>query len=135
MSARSRLLDELRAGLPNRYVVDGTWATPDNIDPGNLAVRCWVDTMTPGPTMGGLTFGMVLWVLTPATTADRVDTELDAALVELLGVLHPMEWCRWTGATRAVLDDTWHGYRFELTAAATMTPDTDPGTDVPPLED
>lgn len=121
MSARDRLVADLDGALDDTYQVAGTFEVPDALEAGRRAVRCWTDQLTPGPTIGTLTVGLVLWVLTPATTPAAADTDLDAALVDVLGVLHPLEWVRWTTATRGVLEDRWHGYRFELTAGATIT--------------
>lgn len=143
MSARARLVTELTEALPaDRYLVAGTWATPDQLEPGRLAVRCWVSELRPGPRFGTLTVDLVLWVLTPATTPTVVDAELDTALLDLMDALHTREWVQWTSATRAVLEDYWHGYRFDLTAAALLavdeTTDVDAGAQLapaPPLED
>ncbi|MBU4213839.1 MAG: hypothetical protein KJ792_04190 [Actinobacteria bacterium] len=126
MSARTRLAADLTAGLPtDKYRVAALASPPDQIDPDTITVRVWCSDLVPGPAAGSLTVGLTVWALTGAADPARVDDLLDAALDDLLTVLHPLEWARWTKAERAVMNDNdgprWHGYRIDLTAYAAIT--------------
>lgn len=124
MSARTRLVDALAAGLGDtperRYRVIGAPDVPAAIAPKTFELRVWQTEVTPGPALGSLLLPLTLWVCTGATRPGDADDALDGALDEVLSVLHPLEWVRWTRAERGVFDNdngtAWHGWRFDLTA-------------------
>lgn len=127
MSARTDLVAALTAGLPETYRVVGAPDVPDQVDVGGYAVRCWQTAVEKGPTLGGLTMPLALWVLTGKQEPGAADDALDAALLAVLDVLHPLEWVQWTRAERGVMTrqdgDGFHGWRFELTAYGQITED------------
>lgn len=128
VSARTRLVATLRDKLPAEYRVVGAPDVPDLIEPSTFAVRCWQTAVDPGPALaGGLTLPLVMWVLTGRQTPGETDDTLDAALDAVLGVLHPLEWVRWSHAERGVMSNdngvAWHGWRFDLTAYGQITED------------
>lgn len=131
MSARTDLVAALAAGLPDspgrRYRIVGAPDVPEQIDVCAFAIRCWQTTVEPGPALGGLTMPLVLWVLTGRKEPGAADDALDAALLDVLGALHPLEWVRWTRAERGVMDNdngaAWHGWRLDLTAYGRITED------------
>ena len=136
MSARTRLVDALTAGLPDvpdapdgtpghRYRIIGAPDVPDQIDVKTFAVRCWQTQVQRGQTLAGLTLPLVLWVCTGKAEPGAADDALDVALDEVLTVLHRQEWVRWSGAERGMFQNdngaSWHGWRFDLLAAGQIT--------------
>lgn len=129
MSARTQLVDALVAGLPDnperRYRIIGAPDVPSQIDPGTYAIRCWQTRIDPGPAFGSVLQPLVLWVLSGRKEPGGADDDLDVAMPEVLSVLHPLEWVRWTAGERGVMDNdngtAWHGWRFDLTAGGYIT--------------
>lgn len=131
MSMRTDLVAAFEAGLPDyidpttettkSYRVIGYPNSPDRLDQRTVAV---MQTRVVPSTFDrdSWTVELVAWVLTPMTTAGRTDDDLDAALVDVLTVLHPLKWLVWNEATRGVAgDQEFNGYRITMTAAATIT--------------
>jgi hypothetical protein len=120
MSARNELLSALGAMLPAaQFRVGFATDVPDQIDPGCLSLRAFTKDVTPGPTLGTITYALTLWMLTGKADPEEVDTFLDAGLDPMLEALLTMKHVQFVTATRGVMDETWHGYMFTLNLYAT----------------
>lgn len=115
MSARTDLLAALHAALdPAVFRVGTATDSPDAIDTGKLAVRAFTKTVTPGPTLGLLTYATELWVVSGKADPSEVDDHLDAGIDPLLEALLELKSVEFVSAARGVMDDVWHGYLFTL---------------------
>jgi hypothetical protein len=124
---RQTIADALVAGLDERYAVYGYPRNPDTITGTTRPVCVWLDTIDRGVTFQRVALAAVVWVLTGRTDeTDATENELEDALSDVLGVLDDATAAGqvfvWKKATRGVLEDTWHGYRVEVSAAGTLTP-------------
>lgn len=127
MSVRTDLAAALAAGLPTTtgptgYRVIGYQRAPDRVD--QRTVMVWQDTITPhGIGSDLLIVSLTVWVLTPRLDPETADDDLDAALLDVLAVLHPLDAFTWGPAERGVFAETAHGYKLTVTAATQVTPD------------
>ncbi len=120
MSARNELLSALETVLPPaQFVVGLATNTPEYLEPGRLSLRAFTKTVTPAPTIGALIYNMDLWMVTGKADPETVDTFLDAGIDPMLEALLPMKSVQFLSATRGVMDETWHGYLFNLNLYAT----------------
>lgn len=122
MSTPRRVLaDRLTTELGAEYRVVGWAKGMDRLD--RRTVMVWTDTLAPtGIGSDRLDLTLAVWVLTPHTTAELADDDLDEALAEVLAALLTLDVFAWTSATRDVWDDAWHGYRIEVRAAGDVAP-------------
>lgn len=130
-SLRDTVRDALTEGLDERYTVYGYPRSPDVVMPADRPVCVWTDSYTRGKTFRTVGVTVVVWVLSSLTDeTEAVEDDLEDAASDVLGVLDTATAAGqvfvWTSATRAVLEDTWHGYRIELSAVGTITPETTP---------
>lgn len=117
-STRRRLLEQLTTDLGAPFIVSDRVATPEQIDPGKIAIRVMTGDITPHSVHHALTVQLIVWATTAAQDPSTVDDQLDAALSDLLTEFLSIPWVAFAQATRGVMDDTWHGYRFTLNAFA-----------------
>lgn len=124
-SARTVLAQALDAGLPESYTdaagrtlayrLTGYQRALDRVDARTVLV--WQDQLTPqGIGSDRAMVTLTVWVLTPHQDGPDVDDDLDAALLDVLAVLHGRRDLVWTVAERGVLADTWHGYKITVRA-------------------
>jgi hypothetical protein len=128
---RAAIADALVAGLDDRYFVAGYPYNPDTITGTTRPVCVWTDSVERGVTFQRVAIAAVVWVLTGRQDdSQATDDELEDALADVLGVLDSATTDGavfvWKKATRGVLEDTWHGYRVEVSAAGTVVPDATP---------
>lgn len=120
MSARNELLSALDAALnPAQFVVGTAADAPEYIAPDRLSLRAFTKTVTPAPTIGALMYNVDLWMVTGKADLEVVDTFLDAGLDPVLEALLVMRNVQFLSATRGVMDETFHGYLFNLNLYAT----------------
>ncbi|WP_324650999.1 hypothetical protein [Georgenia sp. H159] len=121
MSARTRLVADLKANLPAGYRVTGSALMPSGITRPTVAV--WQQSIQRreefGPTR--VAVGLEVWLLVGPQDPERADDELDDALEDVLAALQPVTWVQWTEASRGVLGDAFHGYNIQVTAVATIS--------------
>lgn len=123
-SPRRVLADALADALPD-YRVTGHPASLDRVD--TRTVMVWTNTLTPaGIGADRLTIALTVWVLTPHTSPSATDDDLDAALADVIGALHPLDAFAWTQAERDMYGDAWHGYRLDVLAVGQATLDPSP---------
>lgn len=131
MSIRDEVAAALQAGLPDSFTVSASLSTPTYIQKGTYPVRVWQQSLTRDFTLGAVTVALYVWVLTGKVADDETtEDDLDAALDEVLGVLHTSDpkWV-WTGAERAMMDapdgsPQWHGYRIGVTSVGKLSKGT-----------
>lgn len=128
MSARTDLVAALTAALPvDTYRVVGSPSVPVQIDTGTFAVRAWASKLTPGPQSGSLQVDLTVWVLTPMVEPGPTDDALDGASQTVMETLYGLRWLTTPTADRGVMADDegprWHGWRFECSAFAQITPE------------
>lgn len=120
MNARAAVAQALSEALPTYRVINHS-RTIDRVDQRTILV--WQDGLTPHPPAGrdGIQVRLTVLVLTPHADVERADDDLEAALLDVLAVLHPLDSVLWTDAERGVFgDDTWNGYKITLTAGAVV---------------
>lgn len=126
MSARTDLIAALSQALPDtRYRVSDRATTPDQIDRGTVALRVFASTVTPAQTTQGLAVEMTVWACSPLLDPSAADADLDLVLGDVLRALLALPWVQFDRADRDVMPGNegprWHGYRFTVTAFATIT--------------
>lgn len=130
MSIRRDLADRLAQLLDgDRFIVTARTAVPDQIAPGTIAVRVMPASVAPGPQIRSLVVTLTLWALSPKADPGDVDDDLDAALDDLLLAFLGVDFLGSIAAERGVMEDdaaSYHGYRFTLTAYASITPEDTP---------
>lgn len=121
-SARRRMLTDLDAALPAKYIVSDRAAPPDRLPADKLGVRVLTGDVVPILTQRSLQIGLQVWVLTPSQDPAKVDDYLDAALGDVLSAVLGMPTVEFVKAARDTMDDEngggWYGYRFDVNAYA-----------------
>lgn len=127
MSIREDIAAALTERLdPTRYAVIPYPYNPDLIPADKRPVSLWVASVDRDLTLRVVRFRIVVWVLSPhADPSAGTEADLELSFSDVLDALHTSNpaWT-WTTATRGVLDDQWNGYRFDVTAVATITTPT-----------
>lgn len=115
-SARQQLAATLATGLGKGWRVVGYPTELDAVT--RPTVMVWTESLEPAEQIGRdrLRVTLSLWVLSSSQNPATADDDLDARLVDVIAVLHPLAWIAWTSAERGVLADTYHGYRITATA-------------------
>lgn len=124
MNARTALEEALKAGLAGWQIVSGR-----QLDivrkPGAVLLAPVKKAKVPALGLGWFTEIVALWILT-ASEGVAVEDDLDALLLQVLEVLEPLEWATWDEAERLVLEDTFHGYKLQITATVQLVADPEP---------
>lgn len=115
-SPRRLLVTALAAALP-AWEITGYPVIPDAVT--RPTVMVWTSSLEPALQVGRdrIRAELDVWVLTGITVPGKADDALDAQLVDVLEVLHGLEWLDWTRAERGTLNDTFHGFRVSAVAA------------------
>jgi len=121
MSGRQLLAAALTAALPSWQIVSDARALDGVRKPGAAVLWTARRTRPDKLTLDLVTDEIVLWVLTASDKPADIEDDLDALLQAVMEALEPLEWCAWTDAERATLDETFPGWRLTVTAAYTIT--------------
>lgn len=109
---RAQVADLVRDAAPAGWQVFDHAAAPDGI--GVTTVFVLVDTWSESPVAcGGVTVGLVLWVVAAATDPGPADDELDAAADVVRGVLRELDTAATVTGQRGTWADTNPAYRVE----------------------
>lgn len=123
MSARQELAEAIAALLPDTVrVIDH----PRELDaiPGDVRAVVMISrtAVRPGSnSMGALAQAFELLVIEPTTEPGGSEDSLDEITDELIEIFEELTWVAWSEATRSTYAKRYPTYKFDLTAATTIT--------------
>lgn len=126
---RRWVTDQLKPLLPRRWDLAPYMRKPDELTAPTVMVTLQRIERLPEAPLGSQLVTYLVTIVDPAQDWSQADANLDDEIVDLIGGLDSTRTTagtpvlRWTGADRAVWNDSYLAFDISVTAVITVTPE------------
>lgn len=108
-SIRKQLADQLAPFLPGVKLVPSSRAL-DNLDRKVVQISLMEFSRLPEAPQGAHKATFTVTVVTPITTPQRAEDELDALVGDLVNAIDGIDWLSWESARKVIYNDRYLAY-------------------------